>query len=187
MGLLGSISALKIDDCVWAEFIDDLTARPAWRARHPVIVRDSHRRNFDPRPQLGNRRKNGSTLGAIRHAIRRIFNITTGKNLSVRQQDRRPDSKIRVWSVRILHGTCRRFIQLLTHAAGQLHLLSWQDDPLLDHIHAWELGIVRHCKPSRDDVPSDLNGEIIKIHNHKGHKEPLRKRAPRALHYFVVH
>ena len=93
MILLWTLTALEKYGCVGAEFIDDLAARTARRTSNVLVVHDGDGADLDFGTELRDGRKNRRTLGAVRHSVRGVFHIATGKDLAVRQQNGGADPK----------------------------------------------------------------------------------------------
>src|ERR1700690_4542205 len=74
---------------LWAKLVNHLTASATRRAWHVLSVRYSDRHNLKRRTFRSDRRKNRCPLRAIRHSIRRIFNIAARKNISLGSKNRR--------------------------------------------------------------------------------------------------
>ena len=129
MGLLRAVRALKIDRRVGAKLKDHLAACTAGGARCPLIVRDGDGLDFYLGPQLRHRRKDGGSLGAIGHAVRRVFHVASDENLAIGQEDRRSNMEIRIRSVSILHHLACRVLKLLPNTGDRL-LLDYRQSSL---------------------------------------------------------
>src|SRR5579862_3357676 len=114
--LLGSSGALKENCCIRPEFVNHLPACPAWRTCDTVIIRHRDGLNLNLRAQFSHGRENRSPLGAVRHSIRSIFYVTSGKDSAIGKKNRRADVKVGIWRVGILHDFLRCLFQLASHA-----------------------------------------------------------------------
>ena len=118
MGLLRTIGTLKEDDRIRTEFVDHLPASTARRAGYAMIIGDRHGLDLDFRTQLGNGREDRRAFRAVRHSVRSILDVAAAENLSIGKKDGRPDSKLRIRRVRVLHYLGRRLFEFLPHDGG---------------------------------------------------------------------
>ena len=116
MTFFPTLRALEIDGRVRAELVDHLAAGPARRARHSMVVDNCNGADFDLRSEFGDRRKNGRTLGAIRHPVRSILHIASGEGRTVGEKNRRSNLKLRVRGVRVPHSLLRQLHELCLHS-----------------------------------------------------------------------
>ena len=108
MRLFRPLSPLEEDRRIRAEFVNDLPAGAARRARHSLVVDHRNRADLDPGSKLRHGRENRRTFGAISHSIGRILHITTREDFPIRKQDGRSDPELRVGRMRVPHHFLRR-------------------------------------------------------------------------------
>ena len=105
MSLPRPVGTLEEDDCVGAEFVNDLTARAAWRTGYSLVIDHGDCADLNLWTELRDGRKNRRTLGTVGHAVGSVFHIATGENLSVREENGGPDPEMRIRRMRVLHDS----------------------------------------------------------------------------------
>jgi hypothetical protein len=119
VSLLGATRALKKDRGVGAEFVDDLAASAAGRAGHALIVDDADGADFNFGTEFGNGGEDGGPLGAVAESVGGVFNVASGKDFAVREQNGGAHAEVRVWCVRVLHDLFRGAQQFRGRPGGQ--------------------------------------------------------------------
>ena len=85
---LNAVLALIPDNSVRAEFGDDLAAGPAGRTRNIMIIDHSHSANLHiASSQFGNGGKDRRAFGAVGQAVGGVFDVASGKDLAIFQQN----------------------------------------------------------------------------------------------------
>lgn len=94
MGLLWPIRALKINGRVGTKFEDHLPAGATGRANDSMIVGYRNCFDFNLRTQLSDSGKDRRALGTIRHTVRGVFYVATGKDLPIPEKNGRSHVEI---------------------------------------------------------------------------------------------
>src|SRR5882762_2747689 len=136
--LLWAFFPLEEDDGARPEFIDDLAAGAAGRARNSVIVGDGDGLNLEFPTALSDGRKDRGTLSAVRHSVRRVLNVTSHEDLALRGEDSRTHSEVGEGRIGVPHYFARRAEQTFAHGRWHFCLLHTQANFAQDRV-------VRHC------------------------------------------